>query len=161
MSSQREEYLKALHYNNATDGFNYYYTRAIQNRYQLLSSVGFNNVFSNYHNTSGVAMVVGNKVPIFGNGGARWVSDENNAPYNLGYNVLYNGDEDDDYCHCDNGSTMIITVMMVVEIIIAVMICRVRPDEGIVYSARYCTPAPAICMYTPVHRHSTAASLIE
>jgi hypothetical protein len=33
MTTQREEYLKALHYNNATDGFNYYYPRAIQNRY--------------------------------------------------------------------------------------------------------------------------------
>ncbi len=95
--SAQTVYNTALHYNDADEGFLYYQTQAIANRYVLLTQNGFQGIHSTYHNISGVPVVNGNKAPIFGVNGARWVDETNNAPYNLNYDILVNGDEDDDY----------------------------------------------------------------
>ena len=94
---QQNEFFTALHYNDPKDGFYYYQNLAVQNGYIKTSQPNFKNEHSKYHNISGVEVVSGNKIPVFSANGARWVNDENNAPYNLGYNVLFNGDDDDEY----------------------------------------------------------------
>lgn len=97
MSNQQNVFTTALHYNEAVDGFNYYKSFIPSNAYRYLTQEGFKNEHRKYHDVSGVPTVVGNKIPIFGAYGARWVDETNNMPYNLGYNLLFNGDDDDEY----------------------------------------------------------------
>lgn len=96
MSQQLVEYYKALHYNSAKEGFDYYQTLALTNKYQLITYPGFLAAYSKYHNVSDIDLIVGNKVPVFGANAARWGTHIINAPYNMNYNVLYHGSSVDD-----------------------------------------------------------------
>jgi hypothetical protein len=93
-----EVYATALHYNKSVDGFVYYQTQAIANNFgPRFTQPGFAVAHARLHDISGVPVVSGNKAPIFGSGGARWENETNNMPYNLGYNLIFEGDDDDEY----------------------------------------------------------------